>query len=381
MKRPTQIAVIAFFAVVIFGPIIAFALGFRSEEIENTENAAVPEVSASNLVDESFYAGLTEAYTDRVPLRDKAITADAWIDVEVFGDSPSPTVGIGADDWLFHADTYQPMCNTVDIAAATETMRNLTAVFADTGKPVAFVIAPDKGGIYPDQLGQLDASFDCARDRSAALQAALAADPPIGWVDAWAAARELRATTDELIYYPHDTHWTTFTAVNISELIIDQLEPGTWDESGTRFIENREYNGDLANLMGLPRTEWINRYDVNRKDVTLDRQQSGQRKITKYVAQVENGAEVLPGRALVIHDSFGNPLQRPLANYFEETWFVHWRLLKLGILDFEELAEIAADSNYVVVEVVERLSYERFLIDFPDMDDAMAQGLASLAAG
>jgi len=375
MKRPTQIAVITLFALVIFGPIVAFAAGFRSDPIENTDIAEVPEVSASNLVDEDFYAGITEAYTDRVPLRDKAITADAWIDLEVFGDSPSPTVGIGADNWLFHADTYQPMCNDVDIAAATGTMRNLTEIIAAAGKPVAFVIAPDKGGIYRDHLGQLDASFDCARERSAALQAALAADPPVGWIDAWTAARDLRDTTDELIYYPHDTHWTTFTAVRISEMIINQLEAGAWDESGTRFIENRPYNGDLANLMGLPRTENVNRYDVNRKDVTLDRLESGQRKITKYVAQVENDATVLPGRALVIHDSFGNPLQRPLANYFEETWFVHWRLLKLGIVDFDQLAEIAADSNYVVIEVVERLSYERFLIDFPEIDVAMGKGL------
>jgi hypothetical protein len=381
MKRSTQIAIIGFFALVVFVPLLGFVIGFRSGEIENRELTGVPEVSAPNLVDEEFYSDLTQAYTDRVPFRDDAVAADAWIDVEVFGDSPNPTVGIGADDWLFHADTWKPMCGEVDVDQATETMRGLTNVLTAAGKPAAFVIAPDKGGVYPDQLGQLEASFDCADQRRAQLRAALAADPPIGWIDAWALTADLRATTDELIYYPHDTHWTTYTAVEIAERIVNELEEGAWDEGGVKYKGTHAYNGDLANLMGLPRTQEINRYDVNRNNVKLDRVQSGQRKITKYVAETKQNATILPGRALVIHDSFGNPLQRPLANHFEETWFVHWRLLKQGIVDFEELAAIAAESNYVVIEVVERLSYERFLVDFPEIDDLMAEGMAAVAVG
>lgn len=384
MSKITQRAVIVFFTLMILVPAVAFAAGFRSAEIENREPMPVPVVSARGLVDASFYTALTAAYTDRVPFRDKAITADAWIDVEVFGDSPTDRVGIGSDGWLFLADTYAPMCAEVDVAQTVDVMRQLTSVLAAAGKQVVFVIAPDKGGIYPDKLGSLEPSFDCADDRRERLRSEISQEPPQGWVDGWKIAEDLRAAhPDELIYYPHDTHWTTFTATEVSEAIVDGIDDEIWDDESIRLVEVRPYNGDLANLMGLPRTVDVARYEVNRKNVTLDRTQSGQRKITKYVARTEKRAPVLPGRALVIHDSFGNPLQRPLANYFKRTWFVHWRLLKQGIVSPDELARIVEDSDYVIIEIVERFVYERFLLDFPDLPENLRTGLRAdaVAAG
>jgi hypothetical protein len=53
------------------------------------------------------------------------------------------------------------------------------------GKRVALVIVPDKGGVYADMLGPLEASFDCAEARRAELRAALVVDPPAGFIDVW----------------------------------------------------------------------------------------------------------------------------------------------------------------------------------------------------
>jgi hypothetical protein len=284
-------------------------------------------------------------------------------------------VGIGADGWLFHPDSWVPMCGNVDVTAAAARMRRLSDAFAAAGKRVALVIAPDKGGVYADHLGPLETSFDCAEERRAELRAALAADPPAGFIDVWAATAGLRATTDELLYPPHDSHWTTFTAVRIAELIVNEFQEGAWDESCVRFAGTHSRGGDLANMMDVPRTEVVKKYEVDRQGVTVSSLESGTRAIHEYATEATGDADILPGRVLVIHDSYGNWFKEPLANHIEEAWFVHWRLLKLDVISFDQLVEIAADSDYVVIEIAERLCYERFLDDFPEMHELMEQGL------
>jgi hypothetical protein len=195
-----------------------------------------------------------------------------------------------------------------------------------------------------------------------------------------AATEELSTTTDELLYPPHDSHWTTFTAVSIAGEIVNEFEEGAWDESSVRLVGAQTRGGDLANMMDAPRTEVVNKYAVDRPGVRVSSLQSGARAISKYATEAVAGAPILPGPVLVIHDSHGNWFKEPLANHIEEARFVHWRLLKLDVVSFDRLAEMATDSAYVVIEIAERWSYDRFLDDSPEMDEVVAAGLQSAPA-
>ena len=111
MSRRAQILVIVVFLTVITTPMLLFVAGVRPENTENRTLTPLPELRADNALRLEAYELVTGYLTDRLPLRDHAIRADAQIeDAVTLTDPVSSDLPRGSDGWLFIPSTLTDEC-------------------------------------------------------------------------------------------------------------------------------------------------------------------------------------------------------------------------------------------------------------------------------
>jgi hypothetical protein len=321
--------------------------------IENKSLATVPRVTLDTVGDASLFEGLNYVLEERLGGRAAVIEIRSRIDLEVFGDSPSPQVWVGKDGWLFYEEDFSHRCDGATLVPDALRFAMGLAEDADAaGIEFLLLVAPSKAEIYPQQLDRRTARrAECAAPMSAALQGANLWDMP-EFIGLWDALRS--AASNEVVYHSNDTHWNDAGAYIAIKELADSLDVGLWGTSEVVRLDERTHSGDLTRLMGLddripaPSLNLVRDIEVRGPDNVVDRSV-----VREFNA---TGSDPLHARhTVIVHDSFLNPVVRELARLFEHVTFIHWVLVD------DESAEFIASADTLIVEVSERLFVSRLL--------------------
>jgi alginate O-acetyltransferase complex protein AlgJ len=359
---------VAFFAT----PIILAALGVSAERFENRRLADAPKPSQGW----NAFQQTGQFLTDRMPLRAQAVRANTriWQDVfdtdprltaagELADDQALPFAGeanevrngrrdprlarrgdragqaevdgaqslivTGRDGWLYMNAELSAACLPPRAKrAALARWRSFVATVAGDSRRAFMLIAPDKASVYPEHLPAAYPNDSCALDGKDELWRLVErrerAGSPIRGLRADLLRRKVAEGDD--LYQRKDQHWSTAGALSLVAAALKAVG-GRVRMQPSEIVNRRTvaYTGDLTTLVGRPETDERVEVDIRR----------------------EAGAPRVPGRTLLIGDSFGYRWVRLFRPYFGDVRQVRW--YDSGY----RIAKAVERSDIVVIEAVE----------------------------
>jgi hypothetical protein len=272
------------------------------------------------------------------------------------GASPSTSVIVGRDGWLFYADDSA----TEDYISATpftpgeldewrRTLEHTRTALAAHDTAFVFAVAPDKHGVYPEYM---PSSLKRAGlpPRSQQLIDDLAARSEVRSIDLLPVLLEAKAR--ERVYHLTDTHWNARGAFAAYQRIITEVHrqvpavPAAWLRSDFTERTRRVDGLDLAGMIGLTRVlhEDVLELVPNRARAARVVEPPG------VPPTSEEGRLVteIPGsrlpRAVVVRDSFGSALAPFLSEHFSRVVYL-WQ-------NFVDAQTIQDEHPQVVIQEI-----------------------------
>jgi hypothetical protein len=338
-------------------PALLMVARIRPAAIENRPLLEPPALALGSLLDTSWYAAFDRFLADNVAVRPLAVR----IRGETYwrlGGTGNPEVVRGTDPWLFTIEEIQPRCELgpADIAAALDRVR---AAFTAGGQEFRFLVAPDKHAIYPEKLDPaMPYGPACTDDRRVAMEAELTRRAEFT-VDGWAAIRAERAADPDgpLLYYTEDSHWTTIGALPAIRDLIRSLGPDLWRDEDVVVGKPVRVAMELARQMGLSRAETVPGVTV-RPGVTIVREPIATPFKTNearavYRITASGDRPLVPGRTIIVYDSFFGLNMAAVAPFFEESIWIHFGDLQ----NHPEIGAVVGPADRVIMERVERGLY------------------------
>ncbi|WP_228713580.1 alginate O-acetyltransferase AlgX-related protein [Prauserella endophytica] len=363
-------------AVVFFlAPALAFVLGVRPQAFENRALAEFPSITDGW----GFFTGLSAWATDHLPLREAGIDAASGISTGVFRDPPDmgggarDTVGVspgserqetppdlfpdvisGTDNWLYLGEDVKARCYPArDVNGVVTQLNKLREAVEASGREFELVIAPDKTTVMPQHLPESYLGKECAQQRAAEFWRRVPAEA--GAIDLRPALRDTERQTGEPLYDAIDSHWNFAGGLTMTYALAERIAPGstaTWQvgPDGTQ-----EWPADLPRMLGRQEQRQLTRYTLA-PDGGEDR--------TRYLAsdfrtmlEVEQRGDAVEGtiedKVGVIADSYTQFATPFLTAAVRDLSVVHAETVAEASVD--QIAELLADRDVVVVEFVERI--------------------------
>jgi len=348
--------VVVAFALVLVVPGVLLALGVHAAQVENRAPRPFPRLTVAGLLDAAWPAGVDGFLTDHLAPRPYAIRVRGeafWL----AGGTGNPEVLRGRDGWLFIRDEFQPTCGYTG-TEQRQALERASAAFAAAGIEFRTLLIPSKHSVYPDKVIPEPAFPPSCQDTGRGDIERAVTELGGQVVDARAALLAARAepgTPD--LYWFMDTHWSPYGAVIGVRELIRSLEPDLWSDADVVEQGKQRRVMDSARLMGLHRVAVTPKLvirpsvELHRTDVDIPIEVQNARTVFRITCTGDR--PFLPGRTLVIYDSFFGIDTRLVAPFFEDTTWVH-----VGdILQHPELTSILGPFDRVIVERVERGFY------------------------
>lgn len=356
MKRFNDYLILIITGAVFGLPILLMMFGFRAPAIENTAPPSPPEVRRVADITSDFVEDLTTWIRQTVPGRDKAVGAVSQIALSL-GESTDPRVLVGTDGWLFYSATVDEGCLPPGSAEqVAENVHKLRTAYAEAGKRLVFVIAPNKASIHSERLPE---SAPCVEANWRALDDALAAGTNRDAVRLWRPLREAKATTN--VYLTSDTHWNEIGAAVAVREVVNALSPGIWDTDAISF-ETQPARADLRAMLGLdsPHGE-APLAVVSRKGIAWSVVERGvvdddlPVPYSRSQGTTDGTAALIAGRTILLHDSFGFDFLKLAPSYFEDLTAA--RSLETM---YPLVADLIRDGDTIILFTVQRNVTELF---------------------
>lgn len=356
-----RLVAIAFVAVLLL-PAGAMAAGLRPPTIENRPIQPFPELRPGSLLDTTWYGDIDRALTDRLILRPAAVRLRATLSYMAGGTGTTRVIR-GTGDWLFYGLDFHPTCK-VSAAEYLGSLDALEARFRDHGQQLRVIIAPDKSSIYPDRFKGGRPPSGCTARNRPAVRTGLA-ERGAFTVDAWQVLDAARAAAPAgpALYFEQDTHWTSDGAALAIEPLIRTLDATLWDPAQVTDGGAFAADMDLARIIGLDATEPGRRL-LARPATTVSRLDLAVPDAVDPTAVFElrsTGVDrVVPGRTLVIYDSFLYQNERPfigpdmVAPFLADSVWIRFDAL----LAHPELGPRFGPYDTVIFERAERAAYD-----------------------
>lgn len=351
-RRVVAVLALAFF----FGPIALRAVGVTARPFENRPMATFPKPAQG-------WDALEQGkrfFVDRMPLREQAVRADAWISTDIFDTSPSagrpgakgsvalpakpppkpaaaaaaaPPAPVdkalaGKSGWLFLDGELSRACYPfMPWPKAIARWERLAAIIRRSGRRVVLVFPPDKSTIHPEYLPDSFPQRGCAaaghRDAWRAIERAR--DPAVLGLRRRMLAAKRPGSAGP--YFRQDTHWNTMGGTIAVRALLERLGGRVRVPASEIFAARTRYQGDLTVLDGNPRFDEAPAWKVRRAA----------------------GAPRLEGRTLFVEDSYGSAMEPALQAYARSLVRVAW-------FDTPPADLIAAidRADTVILETVER---------------------------
>jgi len=344
------ILAIGFFAT----PIAARVLGVTAQSFENRRLADPPKLSQGW----DAFNQTTRYLTDRMPLRKQAIEANTHIWTDVFDTDPNyagrqalardqalpfagriedersgrsgPGLESGRGKWLFLDDEFEIACDdSVTDIGALERWGDLVRAVRDAGHPAFMFVAPAKASVYPEHLPATYAFDHCAPEgRKRFWDVMGRAGAAQGVIGLRSDLLKLKRSASDEVFQRQDSHWSTLGAITLVERALETLGGGVRLRR-SEIVGRREvfYTGDISRIGGRSETDTRIEYDLVRAP----------------------GAPRVPGRTLLVCDSFAYRWIRLFKPYFENVRYVSLRRPEA------EIAAEIAKADTVILEANELL--------------------------
>jgi len=345
-------------ALVLVGLCAPWALllgGRRPKPIENRPLVAFPQLTLTGLLDGSAMRGIDAFLADNIAVRSYAVRVRGEV-IRLSGGTGNPQVIRGVDNWLFSRSELEPTCG-YDAATVLTSIQAAASTIAAHGGTFRFLAVPDKRAIYPEKLPVDPFPAPCTELRRQAFRAGLASIAPIG-VDGWSPLLAKRASDPSaLLYWPGDTHWTALGSLQDIRDLVRSLDPSLWSDSDVVISGLRARTVDLELQLGIRRVETTPHVTtrpamtVSRTDLSVPVEIHNARTI--WTTTATGPQRTVPGRTLVVYDSFFGLDYGLVAPYFASATWLH-----VGDLEnHPELAAVLGHFDTVIVERVERAIY------------------------
>jgi hypothetical protein len=329
-------------------------------EAENREMARFPQIDGSLRSVRRFPAGLDAWFADHFGFRSTLVRWSSTMTVDLLGASPSTSVVLGRDGWLFYADdgaNEDIASNTPLPESQVQNWRRSILRARDwlhsRGIGYVFTIPPDKHVIYPEQLPptvrrtgsilRADQVFESLKDQDFVVNPRPALE---------------EAARRERIFDVTDSHWNERGAFVAYQAIIEAVRRQVPNVPPARprsdFKESVEIaqGGDLAGMIGLKRS-------LHEERLMLEPLEPRRARVIEPPG-AEPGADVgrlvteipestLP-RAVVFRDSFTSALVPFLSEHFS-------RVVYLWQDDFDANEVLAEHPDVVIQEIIGRHLY------------------------
>jgi hypothetical protein len=252
--RIAKIALLVWVGGLLLVPAVGYALGFRGKNIDNRTLAKGPGWTLHTLTHSSAWHHAADAFSDHMPLRDRAIRWRAETEFDVFHDSPRPDlVIVGRDDWLFLHEEFDtcsayPTITPLQIAQAFQLAH---AAAVTSGRELYTMLVPAKATIDADRYRSPHYTFEaCPRAREQQLEQLMRGQP--GVIDLWKAFREAKRGGD--LWIPNDSHTDARGSIALAKALVETVQPGAWQEGLEEVGPAYSSIGDLDVLAGITNT-------------------------------------------------------------------------------------------------------------------------------
>lgn len=300
-----------------------------------------------------------------------------WNDLQALRTTSTNSVVFGIDRWVFNKGTFSLSC-ALDVDASVDRVDRIRRVIEQSGREFVFTVPPDKPLVYPEHLGLLERRTDCLTSQHAVLLAAL---PPVlgsSYVDSSTPTFAFKAAHDasDPIYYPNDTHWTTESAMMLTELIVDHVQAGTF-VTGDVVTGPVDHVGDLTKTMDFDYPYPVDWRSVERTGVTVERVDSNDH-FGPGIWTASGAGPLIDKRILAVHDSFVREAREYISNYFADSTFLDWRIFFEGRgldLPVDWLGPEMEKADVIFLQVTERFVDRRFDHDGDTVLEAAVGGL------
>jgi alginate O-acetyltransferase complex protein AlgJ len=373
------ILAIAFFAT----PIGLRAVGVTAEEFENRRLADAPKAAQGW----DAFQQTSRYLVDRMPLRAQAVRANTRIWTDVFGDDAPyardtalakdqalpfagriehagddtaggqeirglrdgpATASSGRSGWLYIPLEFSVACDeSIPNDLVLRRWAKLVRAVGTDGRKTAMFVAPDKGSVYPEHLPEKYPDDHCALAAKERFWRLLSsAGPALGVFELRSELLRLKSYAGDGLFQRKDSHWSTLGALSLVRAALEKigggvrLKPSEIVDRGTV-----SYVGNLTVVDGRGETDTRQEYGIRRAP----------------------DAPLVPGRTLIVGDSFAYKWMRLFRPYFENLREVSWykgasriaeeiRQADTVIIESEEIStKTQAGDNEVVEQLIRDL--------------------------
>lgn len=271
---------------------------------------------------------------------------------------------VGSDRWLFIAQDWTVACQDRGQAVRVgRAARDLARALEAGGREAVVTVGPDKSTPYARHVPATAPRRACGEASRAAVWRELTTTARTGFLDLRPALATASRRTQT--YWRKDTHWTPTGGAVYARELARRFDPALAARLRTRPATHAQ-DGDLARVLQEPEAETVRGEQLVNPGVTvleLPYTPVGTTHPARRTVTVRQpGARVLPGRTLLLGDSFNGTALEQLAPLFEEAVFVYPGERGSDVAPVAVQVQLA---DRVVVEVVERF-VQRYRMFEPD---------------
>jgi hypothetical protein len=373
-------AVSAIFLIFLLLPFCLFIMGPRKEisEAEKRKLAVFPKVVPSMAGLTEFPKNFDAFYRDHYGLRDNLIRLYNTFFLNVFHVSPSDVVLKGKEGWFFYIgegvfeDFYRmQQGDRVALEKYAAMLTDRRDYFAGLGVKYLFVSVPNKISIYDEYLPE---RIQAGRGTTFYEQFTFFLEQEIRFENFVNLYPVLRGNKqEEQLYFKTDTHWSNAGSLLAFNQIMKHCS--AWFPEEIRYVTDKEvvrkevsFSGDLTYLMHQEKTVKEQVDVVSIADPCAERRNIHLSPASQYFQGMDSPTSRLPSEngcsekkltALILHDSFGIPLQRYFNERFKKV--IYSQYMKLD--ELQRL--IVGEHPDIVIEIWVARNLERALSSTP----------------
>jgi alginate O-acetyltransferase complex protein AlgJ len=339
---------------------------------ENRSLAPFPRLRNARKDLPQFATGFESYFNDRFIDRLRIIAVRNLINLRVFASSGHPRVAIGRNDWFYYIapGMLESQLNTESFSDANlklwaKMLQSRHDLLAQHNIKYVFVIAPEKGTIYPEYLpaGWYRRPGKTRLDQ---LQEYLQKNSNIDFVDAKSILLT-KKSKGQLIYHTKDTHWNSVGGFTVSQEILKRVSAylplvQPFSPQDYRVVPG-PFKGDLTKMLGLgpELTETCPTVEMIRKLTSYIKYDAK----LPFIANCQEPAFAMEQedtrlpRAFMLRDSFAGYLWPFIAErfHFAEFQWTHQFIPKLIL---------GEKPDVVIDEIAERHLYDYEADNVPD---------------
>lgn len=293
------------------------------ERYENRRAAQRPSWSWSPALLAQYPARFERYFADHLGGRDWLLRAHSIQCLEIFGVHPAPNLYLGRDGWWFYSEdralellrTQAPL-PPEELAAWVDSLSRIARWCEQHSVPFAVAFGPNKETIYPEYLPEKYAGKHSVRLDQ--LMPALAAQN-VRCIDLRPALREAKAADapGDWLYHRLGTHWTDRGGLIAAQALLRALEsdlPGLLPLEESQFRQQAaESEEDSLAGQSYVADRYLQRPISRIPQEGYRAQQSSLASLPYPIAQRRDPARGERPTMLLVHDSFGAPIDKYLA--------------------------------------------------------------------